>query len=216
MMRRWLRNGYMLSARINALGLRARVVLFLLVIAIPTVLVFWLLLWPAQGVYTKLTEDFNIQRAVLSDAREELKSSAMPVSDTQVLRDQIAAVKNSFETAHQVLLGAELQQNKAPLTEILFETLRRHDGLVLLHKSAFISGSSIDDTGQIDTTTLPIGLSRQRVELTVSGPYIQLMLYTQALEDALPTVRWGDMVLKRDGAATELTLQLFVIGEYPL
>jgi hypothetical protein len=216
MMRRWLRNGYMLSARINALGLRARVLLFLLVIAIPTVLVFWLLLWPAQGVYTKLTEDFNIQRAVLSDAREELKSSAMPVSDTQVLRDQIAAVKNSFETAHQVLLGAELQQNKAPLTEILFETLRRHDGLVLLHKSAFINGSSIDDTGEIDTTTLPIGLSRQRVELTVSGPYVQLMLYTQALEDALPTVRWGDMVLKRDGAATELTLQLFVIGEYPL
>ena len=206
----------MLSARINALGLRARVLLFLLVIAIPTVLVFWLLLWPAQGVYTKLTEDFNIQRAVLSDAREELKSSAMPVSDTQVLRDQIAAVKNSFETAHQVLLGAELQQNKAPLTEILFETLRRHDGLVLLHKSAFINGSSIDDTGEIDTTTLPIGLSRQRVELTVSGPYVQLMLYTQALEDALPTVRWGDMVLKRDGAATELTLQLFVIGEYPL
>jgi MSHA biogenesis protein MshJ len=216
MMRRWLRNGYMLFARINTLGLRARVLLFLLVIAIPTVLVFWLLLWPAQGVYTKLTEDFNIQRAVLSDAREELKSSAMPVSDTQVLRDQIAAVKNSFETAHQVLLGAELQQNKAPLTEILFETLRRHDGLVLLHKSAFINGSSIDDTGEIDTTTLPIGLSRQRVELTVSGPYIQLMLYTQALEDALPTVRWGDMVLKRDGAATELTLQLFVIGEYPL
>ena len=216
MMRRWLRNGYMLFARINALGLRARVLLFLLVIAIPTVLVFWLLLWPAQGVYTKLTEDFNIQRAVLNDAREELKSSAMPVSDTQVLRDQIAAVKNSFETAHQVLLGAELQQNKAPLTEILFETLRRHDGLVLLHKSAFINGSSIDDTDEIDTTTLPIGLSRQRVELTVSGPYIQLMLYTQALEDALPTVRWGDMVLKRDGAATELTLQLFVIGEYPL
>jgi hypothetical protein len=216
MMRRWLRNGYMLSARINALGLRARVLLFLLVIAIPTVLVFWLLLWPAQGVYTKLTEDFNIQRAVLNDAREELKSSAMPVSDTQVLRDQIAAVKNSFETVHQVLLGAELQQNKAPLTEILFETLRRHDGLVLLHKSAFINGSSIDDTGEIDTTTLPIGLSRQRVELTVSGPYVQLMLYTQALEDALPTVRWGDMVLKRDGAATELTLQLFVIGEYPL
>jgi MSHA biogenesis protein MshJ len=216
MMRRWLRNGYMLFARINTLGLRARVLLFLLVIAIPTVLVFWLLLWPAQGVYTKLTEDFNIQRAVLNDAREELKSSAMPVSDTQVLRDQIAAVKNSFETAHQVLLGAELQQNKAPLTEILFETLRRHDGLVLLHKSAFINGSSIDDTGEIDTTTLPIGLSRQRVELTVSGPYVQLMLYTQALEDALPTVRWGDMVLKRDGAATELTLQLFVIGEYPL
>ena len=216
MMRRWLRNGYMLSARINALGLRARVLLFLLVIAIPTVLVFWLLLWPAQGVYTKLTEDFNIQRAVLNDAREELKSSAMPVSDTQVLRDQIAAVKNSFETAHQVLLGAELQQNKAPLTEILFETLRRHDGLVLLHKSAFINGSSIDDTGEIDTTTLPIGLSRQRVELTVSGPYIQLMLYTQALEDALPTVRWGNMELKRDGAPTELTLQLFVIGEYPL
>jgi MSHA biogenesis protein MshJ len=206
----------MLFARINTLGLRARVLLFLLVIAIPTVLVFWLLLWPAQGVYTKLTEDFNIQRAVLNDAREELKSSAMPVSDTQVLRDQIAAVKNSFETVHQVLLGAELQQNKAPLTEILFETLRRHDGLVLLHKSAFINGSSIDDTGEIDTTTLPIGLSRQRVELTVSGPYIQLMLYTQALEDALPTVRWGDMVLKRDGAATELTLQLFVIGEYPL
>jgi hypothetical protein len=58
--------------------------------------------------------------------------------------------------------------------------------------------------------------SRQRVELTVSGPYNQLMLYTQALEEALPTVRWGNMELKTDGAATELTLQLFVISEYPL
>ena len=216
MTRWWLRNWDLQSARINALGLRARVVLFLLVIGISTFLVFWLLLWPAQAVHEKLTEGFNIQRAVLQEARDELGSSAMPVDETQVLRDQIAVVKNSFETVHQVLLGAELQQNKAPLTEILFETLRRHDGLVLLHKSAFISGSSIDDTGQIDTTTLPIELSRQRVELTVSGPYIQLMLYTQALEDALPTVRWGNMELKRDGAPTELTLQLFVIGEYPL
>jgi hypothetical protein len=216
MMRRWLRNGDLLSARINASGLRARVVLFLLVISIPTFLVFWLLLWPAQGVHTKLTEDFNIQRAVLNDAHEELKSSAMPENDMRVLRDQIAAAKKSVETVRQIILDAELQQNKAPLRAILFETLRRHDGLVLLHKSAFINDSSIDETSQIDTTTLSTELSRQRVELTLSGPYVQLMLYTQALEDALPTVRWGDMALKRDGAATELTLQLFVIGEYPL
>jgi hypothetical protein len=216
MIRWWLRNWDLQSARINALRLSARVGSFLLVIAMAMFLVFWLLVWPAQAVHKNLTEDFNIQRAALNEAREALKSSAIPVDETQVLRDQIAAVKSSFGTVRQVRIGAKLQQNKAPLTEILFETLRGHDGLVLLHKSTIISDSAIDKATQVDSITSPMEPSRQRVELTVSGPYNQLMLYTQALEEALPTVRWGDMELKTDGAATELTLQLFVISEYPL
>jgi hypothetical protein len=58
-------------------------------------------------------------------------------------------------------------------------------------------------------------MSRQGVELTVSGSYAELTSYAQTLEQALPYVRWGSMKLKSDKPPAELTLQLFLVGVQP-
>lgn len=58
-------------------------------------------------------------------------------------------------------------------------------------------------------------LSRRGMELTVSGPYLELMRYVQTLEKALPALRWGQMKLVSDKATSRLTLQVFLVELSP-
>jgi MSHA biogenesis protein MshJ len=48
--------------------------------------------------------------------------------------------------------------------------------------------------------------------LKVAGPYGELVKYVQALESALPGLRWGTMELKTDKRGNELTLRVYAVG----
>jgi hypothetical protein len=53
--------------------------------------------------------------------------------------------------------------------------------------------------------------TRQRLELTVSGPYPELMRYVRSLETALPYIRWAGFSLKSEKQVSVLTLHLFLV-----
>jgi len=219
-MKRWWETQ---SARINALSLRERVFLFLSVIAISMALVDGLWLSPAQLAHKQLTQRFDKQSTQLQRARAELQSVARPVDANQALRDEMAAVKISLDTLNQTIKNASSVATEAtPLAQVLSHLLRRHEGLTLLRTSTVAPEAAMAKAAQAvgavgaGSAVLPVGLTRQGVELTVSGPYPELMRYVQTLENALPHVRWGSMVLKSEKAAKtppELTLQLFLVGE---
>jgi MSHA biogenesis protein MshJ len=99
-----------------------------------------------------------------------------------------------------------------PLAKVLVHLLQQHKGLTLLRTSSTIlqkaRGNDIQTAAE-----LPAGLTQQGVELTLSGPYSELTRYVQTLENELPHVRWGSMKLISENSPTELTLQLFVVGE---
>jgi MSHA biogenesis protein MshJ len=48
--------------------------------------------------------------------------------------------------------------------------------------------------------------------LKVSGPYAELVRYVQALEAALPGLRWGAMELQADKRGTVLSLRVYALG----
>ena len=52
-------------------------------------------------------------------------------------------------------------------------------------------------------------------ELTISGPYADLVRYVRTLETAMPDLRWGPVQLKADLQPPELTLQVFLAGGQP-
>ena len=206
------------AARINALSMRERVFLFLSIIACLMALADVLWLSPAQVAHKQLTQRFDKQSAELQRAREELKSVGVPLDTSKVARGEVAALKIRVGEINQTIqeqLAATPESS--PLAQALVHLLRRHEGLTLVRTSAVAPDAPPPDTkaAGVGTGAASVGLARQGVELTVAGPYPELIRYVQSLEKALPQVRWGVMTLKSDKQPTELTLQLFLIGLQP-
>ena len=217
-MKLWWKNWWgVQSGRVNALSLRERVFLFLSVIAVCMALADVLWLAPAQVGHKQLTQRFEKQSAELQRAREELKTVARPVDVGKATRDQMAAITTQLDSANQTIKELLPGNAKAtPLAQALGHLLRRHAGLTLVRTSAVPPEASAAKAGSsAGVAALPVGLTRQGIELTVSGAYADLTQYVQALENEMPQVRWGPMQLKSDKSPPELTLQLFLLGVQP-
>lgn len=214
-MKRWWET---MSARINALSLRERVFLFLSVIACSLALADVVWLSPAQVAHKQLTQRFEAQSAELQRVRDELKTIAQPPDSGKALRDEIVVVKTRLDAVNQnIKTILPMATNETPLAQVLTHFLRRHEGLTLVRTSAVTPEAAIAKTQAAGTGAGPVavGLTRQGVELTVSGPYPELTRYVQTLEKALPNVRWGAMKLRSEKLPPELTLQLFLVGVQP-
>ncbi len=205
------------SGRINALSLRERVFLFLAVIASCMALADVLWLSPAQVAHKQLTQRFEKQSADLQRAREELKTVAQPADAGRAARDEIAAINTQLESVNLSIKEVLPDTARAtPLAQALGQLLRRHAGLTLVRTSAMAPEVVTIEPGQVaGAAALPVGLTRQGIELTVAGAYPDLTQYVKTLESAMPQVRWGVMTLKSDTLPPELTLQLFLLGVQP-
>lgn len=201
-------------ARINAMSLRERAFLFVSVMAAGAALVDVLWLSPAQLAHQQLTQRFEKQSTELQRLRESLKTVAKPVDTTKAVQTEIAEVDSRLATVNQSIKEVTpVAAQVTPLTQVLVQLLRRQEGLTLVLTSAAAPEETAAKAVQgAGTAAMPAGLTRQGVELTVSGSYAELTRYVQALETALPYVRWGLMKLRSDKLPPELTLQLFLVG----
>jgi MSHA biogenesis protein MshJ len=199
-----------LAARIDALGLRERVFLFLTLIILALVLADTLWLTPAQAVHRQITQRVAAQSTELQRLQQELQNSSGPSGPGQQVRDELAQVRARLAVVNQEM--AQLPQSRVdetPLTKVLVHFLRRHEGLVLV-RTATLGNDSRAPQG---TST---ALTRQGMELTVAGPYHELARYVQTLERALPALRWGTMRLQSERlSSSELTLQVWLVGSTP-
>ena len=207
------------SARIDALSLRERVFLFLSFVAVGLALCDVLWLSPAQVAHKLVVQRFTTQTGELNRLREELKLAGQPVDASQVVREELAADAAKLEAINQEIRAiAPLAEGGPELEQVLVQFLKRHEGLTLVGLSTLASTSS--DAPAAPAATLPAAgapamapaLHKRGLELKVSGPYQQLTSYVKALESALPTLRWGPMVLKSEKQVSEITLQVFVVG----
>lgn len=203
-------------ARINALSLRERAFLFVSVMAAGAALVDVLWLSPAQLAHQQLTQRFEKQSTELQRLRESLKTVAKPVDTTKAVQTEIAEVNSRLATVNQSIKEVTpVAAQVTPLTQVLVQLLRRQEGLTLVLTSAAAPEETAAKAVPGAGAAMPAGLTRQGVELTVSGPYAELTRYVQTLETALPYIRWGLMKLRSDKLPPELTLQLFLVGVAP-
>ena len=203
------------SVRIDALGLRERVFLFLAILVCLMALADTLWLSPAQTEHTQLTQRFNKQNAELQKLRDELRAMPKLVDPNLALRAELGQVKIRLDG-----LDAEIKTLTAPatgdtpLTQVLVHFLRRYDKLTLVRTATLPSlafaAAPLQGVGPVAS-----GVSRQGIELTVAGPYPELIRMVQTLEKAIPALRWGDMKMAAETLPPQLTLQVFVIGVQP-
>lgn len=207
------------SARINAMSLRERIFIFAAFIAATMALADTLWLSPAQARYQKLAQQIDRQSTELQRARTDLKAAGEPVGATKNLREDIATVTAGIDAVNRAIKGMSPSElAETPLARVLVHVLRRQEGLTLVRVTTLApdaSGSLTIPAGSA-AGVLPAGwLTRQGVELTVSGPYSELTRYLEMLEKVLPHMRWGTMTLKNEKGPPELTLQLFLVGAKP-
>jgi MSHA biogenesis protein MshJ len=174
---------------------------------------------PAQSAQKKMAAAVARENAELETLRAQLRASAQspPGSDPALAaREQIAKTRDLIEQVNAEIVASSAQTDQAnSLPKVLVQFLRRHEGLTLV-RTATLGGDAFG-LKPAPTATGATGATvrRQGLELTVSGPYLELMNYVRTLEQALPTLRWGSMKLSSEKMPPQLTLQVFVVGVQP-
>jgi len=211
------------AARIDALSLRERGFLFVSVIAVCLALADALVLSPAQIALKQVRQRATAQTADLARLRDELRLMAQPVDASKVVRDEIAGFEAQLQAVNADIQVRVPTADIGPaLEKVLVQFLRRQEGLTLVRMGtvgeaagAASSATAPAAPGAAATAASPLGLVKRGLELTVSGPYAELVRYVNALETALPSLRWGMLQLKSDKQPPELTLQVYVVGVAP-
>ena len=206
-----------LSARIDALSLRERAFLFLSLIAVCVALVDLLWLAPARTAYQQAQQKFAQESGELQRLRDELKAKAAQPEPARMARDEIKQLNASIATSNREISALSVASEGAmTLPKVLVHFLRRQNGLTLVRTSNLatdvVTGAS---QGSAVGLVGPAALLRSGLELTVSGPYLELVRYVQALEEAMPNLRWGTFKLVADQQPPELSLQVFFVGPQP-
>lgn len=201
------------ASRIDALSLRERVFLFLALIACCFALANVLWFAPAQSAHRELRQRVVNQTQELGRLREELKASATQPAAGLQARDELEQLKQrNAALAQEVAAAVGSVSGTAPLEQVLVQLLRRHEGLTLVQAVTLAPDAP---TARPGAGAVLAGLKRQGLELTVAGPYADLVRYVQTLERALPALRWGSLKLASDKQPPQLTLQVSVIAAQP-
>lgn len=202
--------------RINAWPLRWRVLLFAALLVSSACITYLVWIEPLQQANSSQAKRFALQTAQLKKTRGEL-DAAVKVRAANKDVAELAALGLNRNRLDQQLDQAR-PPSATPLAQTLTELLRRREGLTLLSLSAVVpAASSAPLSASLSAASAPQSgtLTRQGVEIAVAGSYAELTLYLQALETALPDLRWGKLTLKSSPQISELSLQLFVIGVTP-
>lgn len=204
---RWLA----LAARIDALSLRERVILFVSLLACLMALADAAWLTPAQNRHKTVQQSFVTQSAEIARLRAELQAAGKPVDQNQAVRESTAATEQEIAGVNDAIQSQlALSGAGRALEPVLVQFLRRYNNLTLVGTNTLKEESA-------GTAALPAvpGLTRQGLELRIAGPYLELLRFVQSLESALPHLRWGSVQIKAEQQPAEMTLQVYVLGVTP-
>jgi MSHA biogenesis protein MshJ len=202
-----------LLLRIDALSLRERIFLLLSVFVCVLALSDFLWFTPAQTAHKALLQRFVAQSAELDRLRGELSVAAVPNDPGKVAREELQSLHAHLDELNTEIAELAPKDQKAPpLEQVLQRLLLRQEGLTLLSLDTLKTTAPAVSAGAVAPAA---GLTKRGLVLRVAGPYAQLVHYVQALESALPGLRWGPMELKTDKRLSELTLQVYAVGVQP-
>jgi len=200
-------------ARINALSLRERVMLFASVAFVMVALADTLVWSPAAAKRKSLVAEQATAAKELDTLRQRLadaSATSQPDSPRGQMLARIAQSRAELQAVDSQIT-ANLGDGKqlANLPDLMDQVLRRHERLTLTHLRT-TDERPADKAADKSTET---ALRWQAVDLGVSGGYLDLVQYLADLEHALPELRWGPMQINTKQMPPELTVRLFLAGD---
>ena len=202
-----------LAARIDALSLRERAFLFLSLIAVCVALADLLWLSPARAAHTRARQEFATANTELQRLREAVRERPNAADPAQLVRADLARVQAQIDAVNgEMAMQSGPTKASVSLQEVLVHFLGKQTALSLVHAGSLPSEAALAGTAQGGR---PGAIQRQGVEVTVSGPYADLVRYVHALEVAMPDLRWGTMKLAAEQRPAQLSLQVFLVAAQP-
>jgi len=200
-------------ARINALSLRERVMLFASVAFVMVALADTLVWSPAAAKRKSLVAEQAAAAKELDTLRQRLadaSATSQPDSPRGQMLARIAQSRAELQAVDSQIT-ANLGDGKqlAGLPDLMDQVLRRHERLTLTH----LRTTDERPTAKATDKSTETALRWQAVDLGVSGGYLDLVQYLADLEQALPELRWGPMQINTKQMPPELTVRLFLAGD---
>lgn len=200
-------------ARINALSLRERVMLFVSIAFVMVALADTLVWSPAAAKRKSLVAEQAAAAKELATLRQTLadaSSTSQPDTPRGQLLARIAHSRAELQAVDSQIQG-HLGDGKrlASLPDLMDQVLRRHERLTLTR----LVTSSERPTDKSANHSGETALRWQAVDLGVSGGYLDLVQYLGDLERALPELRWGPLEINSKQTPPELTVRLFLAGD---
>jgi MSHA biogenesis protein MshJ len=214
------------AARIDALNLRERAFMFIALVVVVVALVDLLWQAPARQAYQRARQESVATSTELQRLRAAVLEQARAPNPERELRVQIDQVRAKLEELDRSIAMHGGPTRAAPgLQDLLVRVLRRYPARTLVRTT---NGASAEPA--VARASLPApapaasgtaapratpALQRQGLEVTVAGPYAELLRFVQTLETAMPELRWGAMRLVSGERVSELTLQLQLVRPQP-
>ena len=196
------------AARIDAQGLRERVFLFLALILICVAVADAWWVSPERLRHQQARLQFDANTLELQRLRDESRLNTLKPNPAQQARDELVRVLAQIDTTNRQLEAAGAgARATTSLSAVLRHFLRRYPALSLVRTSSI----SVETAN----AARPALVSREGLELVVAGPYTDLVRFVQALEVAMPDLRWGSLKLQAEQQPPELALQVFLVGVRP-
>ena len=202
-----------LAARIDALSLRERAFLFLSLIAVCVALADLLWLSPARTDHARARQEFATANTELQRLRAAVREKPNAADPLQLARADLSQIKAQIDAViKDVAMLNGPTRASVSLQEVLVHFLGTQASLSLLRAASLPPEAA--PAGGLPGVPSP-SVRRQGVEVTVSGPYAELVRYVHSLELAMPDLRWGTMKLTAEQRPAQLNLQVFLVEAQP-
>ena len=201
MMALWLR----LASRVNSMTLRERFLLFACVIAVLGGVTHLLFISPLIEQQRVLVEKIDKKSSEMDMLRDETNMEMRKRSRdyTTDLSARALKVQADIDLVEQEIAALTAKGGASrEVSAILNRVLRRSDKIALIRVVPVGTELSAMPQGGARPT------GRGGVDITLSGNYLDLMVYMAQLEKDLPQARWGALVLKAEPMPVQLTIRL--------
>ena len=194
-----------LTARVDAMTLRERFLIFICVLAVLGALTYLLFVMPLMQLQKQRTAQLDQGSAEMEGRLDQMQIGMLEGRRSRAaqLGTDIARVQGELEVIDREIAGlTDRTRDAAALPAMLKRVLRRTDKVALVR---VMSASA--DAG---TTAPPgtAGMSGNGLDITLAGGYLDLMEYLATLEAALPQARWSALRLTAETVPAQVAVRI--------
>ena len=192
-------------ARVDAMTLRERVLIFVCVLAVLGGLAYVLFVLPLMSLQKQRAAQLDQRSAEMDAQRDRMQGGILEgrrAHATQLGAD-IARMQGDLDAVEREIAAfSESGAHGTALPEMLKRVVRRTDKVALVRVT---SGS-----GEAGTAAPPgvAGSAGSGLDITLAGRYLDLMEYLATLEASLPQARWGSLRLNTETVPPQLSVRI--------
>ena len=200
-----------LTERIDAMELRQRIMLLIIILALLFMIIDSLAIQPAikqQQVQRQAITDWELKLEVLRERSGILPDH--PGNTGNSRHADIHARLDALNTQIQEKIGGLLAPEQA--VEVLKQVLEQEQGLSLVEVNAGSQSLTADELSSEDEV-MDIGINRYQMQLQLEGSYLATLRYLRALEDLPWKFFWEGLEYEvTEHPRARITIDLYTLG----